>query len=218
MFLIRLSSSLFFFILLMAGKIDIASSVFIIVFFIILKFSIPININTILMDNVFFASFVLFYLLFGFLSSFINGASPAVLYATALKIFIALNIIRFSVRWIGSAGILSLIGLIPSEKLKLYLILTSKGIYLFRRNSRMIIMQIKSRLEPCRKNRRILARHYIHNMIFRELYTIQYLQASLYTRLPEKIKVYPYHGKPGLQEGLVACLVLIFIIKSLYFR
>lgn len=214
MTVVKLISSAGMLCLAVAGSFDYSLTALFILFFTVIALTIPIPVKEILKRNIIILSFLLFYIIFGVLSAIISNTGYNSIIITSLKIILIFNTIWFAFKWTASEGIINLIALIPSERLKLYFLLLAKGIYLFRRNSEIIIMQIRSRLYRNRKNNKLLARYYTRNMIFKELYSLQYIQASLYTRLPVKINILSMKSYTGPAELLIPFSILIFIARS----
>lgn len=164
--------------------------------------------------NLVIFSFIIFYTVFGIITVFISGGSYCSIAWISLKIILVYNVIWMSLRWLGTTGMLVLMDLIHSENIRLYLTLVAKGISVFKRNSGMIIMQIRSRLEPGRNGKRILVRYYVRNMIFRDVYSVHYLQAALYSRLPERLYIHAPGIKPGLADGIICIAIALYILTE----
>ncbi len=215
---LRLICSLIFLSACLFAKMDILTFSGITVFLVIVKIHVGVPARILLKQNIMVVSFVIFYLFFGSISMLLDGGEFARLLRFSVRIFLIFNIINLSLRWIGTDGMLKLAGLIPSERMKLYLILVGKGVYLFERNSEMIVMQIRSRLTQAKRKQATIARYYVHNMIHRELYSIQHLQATLYNRLPDSISpVYLNSSGTTPADCLVLALTILFI-TGLFFH
>ncbi|HPJ34811.1 MAG TPA: hypothetical protein PK358_08260 [Spirochaetota bacterium] len=197
-------------------SVDIFKILVLLIFFLSIALSVRVTVMEIFKKNTIVLSFAVFYLVFGAISALISDKGYELMFIICLKIILIYNVIWFSFKWLGTRGLMGIIAFIPWERLKLYLLLVVKGIYIFRRNSEMIVMQIKSRLGSTVKNRRILARYYTRNIIFRELYSMQYIQATLYTRLPDRINFFLPEQKAGPAEILIPLSLLFFIINLFF--
>jgi hypothetical protein len=208
---IRILSTLFILWLCIFQIPSAKAGALILLFLFIVSLDSSIRTAEIFRRNLVVLSFIIFYSVFGTITVFTAGGSYYTVSLISLKIILIFNIIWLSLRWLGTNGILCFMKAIPSEKIRLYLMLVAKGILVFKRNSDMIVMQIRSRLEPGRKSRGILVRYYIRNMIFRDIYSLHYLQAALYSRLPERLSVHTYGIKTGTADRIITIAIILYI-------
>lgn len=208
---IRILSSFFILWLIISQIPSVKAGVLVFFFLVIAAMDSSVRAGEIFRRNLVIFSFIIFYTIFAIITVFVSGGSYCTIAWISLKIILIYNVIWLSSVWLGTKGMLVLMSLIPSESIRLYLTLVAKGISVFKRNSGMIVMQIKSRLEPGRKGKRILARYYIRNMIFRDIYSVHNLQAALYSRLPERLYIHAPVVNPGLADGIIWVAITLYI-------
>ncbi len=154
--------------------------------------------------------FAFFFMTMAAISAIVRGQVPS--YAVAelgIRIVLVFNAVFLGGRWIGAFGLLRIIDAVPSERVRLFMILLIKRAHSLLAANRTVVDQLISRLDMTQKDRRVIARYYIQNMIFRELRSIRYLQAALYTRLPGTLCVY---HRPAIFRGsdfLIATAALL---------
>ncbi len=107
---------------------------------------------------------------------------------TVLKIAGVYNVVFTGGRWTGRRRFAGVVGHIPIERLRVYLVLLQAVTERLLRNSTQIVRQISLRLSTSGAGRLAVARYYFQNMASKELASMRHLQAAAILRL---------HGVPG---------------------
>ncbi|HPV97738.1 MAG TPA: hypothetical protein PLZ78_07925 [Spirochaetota bacterium] len=166
--------------------------------------------------NALVALFAFFFMGMAAVSAFVRGETPSVavplLGARMLLIF---NAIYLGGRWIGRFGALRLIDLVPSERVRLFLFLLVKQTHSLLATNRTVIDALRSRIDMDRRGRRVVARHYIQNMLYRELRSIRNLQAAMYVRLADGLGLYHRPDVFGLTDALIAVAALSCVFAAM---
>lgn len=169
--------------------------------------------------NAIVLGFAVFFTLVAAASALLRGEG-ALLPATRLaaRTLLVFNAAYLGGEWIGKAGLLRVIDGLPSERVRLFLVLLARAVASFVRNSGMVVMQLKSRIGFTARTRLLVARCYAQNLVFYELYALRHSQAALFSRLPERLRVY---HRPVPMEALdwgIAAAVCLFASWSVYAR
>ncbi len=161
--------------------------------------------------------FAVFFMLAAAASALLRGegalAPAARLAARTLLVF---NAAYLGGEWIGRHGLLRVIDGIPSERVRLFLVLLARAVASFARNSGMIVMQLKSRIGLTARTRLLVARYYAQNLVYYELYALRHSQAALFSRLPERLCVYHRPVPMGVPDWAIAAGVCLFVSLSVY--
>lgn len=139
----------------------------------------------VLYRNIPIISFAVFFSLFILFSAWLRNTPPnyVLLFMTAAKIIFIFNIMLAAVAWLGRNGLLFILKHIPSRRLKLFLMLLCRSIGGLRRNSAGIANQLRSRLDLSGRERFLIPRFYVRNLIMKDLYSFHHNQAALVSRL-----------------------------------
>ncbi|MCU0846218.1 MAG: hypothetical protein MUC76_15015 [Spirochaetes bacterium] len=144
-----------------------------------------------LVRNTLVGLFALFFISMAAISALLRGDMPT-LHVAELggRIVLVFNAVYLGGRWIGQTGVIRLVDSLPSERLRLFLILIVKQAHSILAANRMVIDQLRSRLDMTKRDRLLIARFYVQNMVYGELRSYRHLQAALYTRLPGRLSIY----------------------------
>ena len=160
--------------------------------------------------------FAFFFMAMAAASAFVRGETPSVAVAVlGARIVLIFNAAYLGGRWMGRFGTLRLIDFVPSERVRLFLMLLFKQAHSLLAANRTVIDALRSRIDMDRGGRRIVARHYVQNMVFRELRSIRNLQAALYVRLPERIGLYHRPAMFGFADALIAAAALSCVFTAM---
>lgn len=169
--------------------------------------------SLLLVRNLPIMAFALIFSLFILLTGMAGeGIRPASAPAYFLKIVLMFNAVLLGGLWIGKDGFLVLAGRVPSQRVRLFLILFHKRIRESLRMNIQIIRQLKSRVAFSRRNRMILVRYYFQNMLIRELYAYRHDQAALLTRITFPIAVYIPEIKYSAADLIIVLTILVILI------
>ena len=169
--------------------------------------------------NVPVALFAVFFMGMAALSAAVRGDAPSAAVAVlGARIVLVFNAAYLGGRWIGRFGLFRLVDVIPSERVRLFLVLLVKQAHSLLAANRGVIDALRSRLVMDRRGRRIVARYYVQNMVFRELRSIRNLQAALYARLPDTLNLYHRPAVFGPADALIAAAALFCAVAAMPHR
>ncbi len=169
--------------------------------------------------NILVAFFAVFFMVVAAVSALLRGGAPTMhVPELGARIILIFNAIYLGGRWIGNFGVLRLLDSLPSERLRLFMLLLIKQAHALLAANRTIIDQLRSRLDMTRKERLLVARFYIQNMVYGELRSYQSLQAALYTRLPERLCVYHRPITFKALDAPIAAAALAFVALAFLAR
>ena len=178
---------------------------------------VPLNIKQILFRNIPILSFAIFFSIFFFFSAWLKGEAPDfyLLSVTTLKIIFVFNIMFAGTSWLGREGLLFLIKIVPTDRMKLFFILLYRSVNGLRRNSSGIANQIRSRLDLKGRDKLLVPRYYVRNLIMKDLYAFHHNQAALVSRIGmegSRLSVCPQSGV-AVKDAVVAAVIIsaIFI-------
>ncbi len=145
------------------------------------------SIKTVIRSNyviMFFACVFTFFTLF---SGYLKGKPDIeTAFYTFLKIILVFNVINAGYRWVGKRGILVLLDILPVWRMKVYLLLLIKTLAVIFKTIPESITQVSLRLHPSSYRKIIIARYYVQNIIYKELYTVQHIQTAAHLRITNK--------------------------------
>ena len=160
--------------------------------------------------------FAFFFMAMATVSAFVRGETPSVAVPVlGARILLIFNAIYLGGRWIGRFGALRLIDLVPSERVRLFLFLLVKQAHSLLAVNRTVIDALRSRIDMDRRGRRVIARHYIQNMLYRELRSIRNIQAAMYVRLADGLSLYHRPAVFGLTDALIAVAALSCVFAAM---
>jgi hypothetical protein len=190
-------------------RINILSGLIIATELIVLMNAPSIKIKQLFKKNIFIISFPIFFGLFAFISGIMaHNLNNKKIFEIILKIIFTFNCIYPGLCWIGQKGLMLIINAVPSERLNLFFIFFIKTIeYLTRTHSR-ILNQLSVRLNLNYSGKFLIAKYYVRNMIFKELYAFSHNQAAFYTRISEVPQFYAARENAGLAD--IIALFAIF--------
>lgn len=169
--------------------------------------------------NVPVALFAVFFMGMAALSAAVRGEAPSsAVAALGVRIVLVFNTAFLGGRWIGRFGLLRLFDCIPSERVRLFLVLLVKQAHSLLGANRGVIDVLRSRLVMDRRGRRMVARYYVQNMVFRELRAIRNVQAALYARLLDTLTLYHRPAVFGPADVLVATAALLCAVAAVRSR
>ena len=162
-----------------------------------------------LKNNFFIISFSLFFGLFAFISgTMANDLNTKNIILIIIKIVFTFNCIYSGIQWIGRRGLISIINGLPSKRIYLFIIFFIKTADSLIRTHNRILNQLKARLILNYSGKILIARYYIQNMIFKELYAINHHQAAYYTRISVVPKLYINNENAAIPD-IIALSVII---------
>ncbi|HSV95685.1 MAG TPA: hypothetical protein VLM75_01995 [Spirochaetota bacterium] len=160
--------------------------------------------------NIFIALSAVFFMLMAAVSSLLRGDMVNMhVPELGARIVLIFNAIFLGGRWIGNAGVLRLVDSLPSERLRLFMLLIIKQAHSLLAANRVVINQLRCRLDMTKRDRLLVARFYVQNMVYGELRSYRHLQAALYTRLPERLWVYHRPETFGAMDALIAAVAIL---------
>ena len=104
----------------------------------------------------------------------------------AMRILLMFNLLYAGVRWIGREGGYRIIAAMPSLRVRMFFVLFGRNFVSIARAHRSILDHLRSRLDFRWKNRILIARYYLQNIIEKEMYAYRYHQAVLVARLSQE--------------------------------
>lgn len=106
----------------------------------------------------------------------------------ALRLFLSiagvLLAVRLGIVWAGRPGGLSLLRAIPSQRIRIYLLVLSTTLARLMSGNALAVHALTARLGGVHRNGLTIARWYVQNLIARELYALHWYQAVMATRIP----------------------------------
>lgn len=163
--------------------------------------------------------FAVFFMGMAALSALLRGDMPSMQVAElGGRIVLVFNAVYLGGRWLGTAGVMRLVDSLPSERLRLFLLLIVKQAHSFPVINRTVIDQLRSRLDMTKRDRLLVARFYVQNMIYGELRSYRHLQAALYTRLPERLVIYHRPTVFRVTDALVTGAVVLCVAAAFMSR
>ncbi len=158
--------------------------------------------------NIIFISFIISLVLLQVLSGIIHdGIRWDRIVLISFKSIMIFNIAYLSGAWIGRRGMMDMVSAVPSQRVKLFLILFYRTVKTFLRTSRMVIFQVRSRMNLTARTRLVLARYYVRNLLVKELYSYHFHQAALYTRLPGRTTFRACPQRITIHDTLLAAFI-----------
>lgn len=183
-----------------------------------LAFSLRIIPADLVKRNLFILSFVFIFSSFAALSGYLVGdVEYREIALTSVKIILIYNTIYIGGYWLGKNGFLSIVDTLPCLRVKLYLLLLYNILSSFIKRNQLIIYQLKSRLNLSRQ-RGLVARYYVQNLIVKELYSIHLNQAAIVTRLHSDFDLYVPSEKLRIHDLIVLTLIAFLVMGNLYLR
>ncbi len=158
--------------------------------------------------NIIFMCFIIPLVLLQVLSGAVHdGVRWERIVLISYKSIMIFNIVYLSGAWIGRRGMMDIVSMVPGQRVKLFLILFYRTAKTFLRTSRMVIFQVRSRMDITARTRLLLARYYVQNLLVKELYSYHFHQAALYTRLPGRIKLSACPQRITIHDALLAAFI-----------
>ncbi len=158
--------------------------------------------------NIVFMSFIISLAVLQILSGIVHdGIRWDRIVLISFKSIMIFNIACLSGAWIGRGGMMDMVSAVPGQRVKLFLILFYRTVKTFLRTSRMILFQVRSRMDLTVRTRLMLAQYYVRNLLVKELYSYHFHQAALYTRLPGRIMFSACPQRITIHEALLAALI-----------
>ncbi len=157
------------------------------------------------------------YVVFATLTRALQGdLSMATILLTGLKIILVYWVVLFAGPWLGKNGIKGVVSMMPSLRLRLFLILFIRTVGSLVKSHTSIVNQLRSRMRPSYNSRLLIARYYVQNLIEKELYSYQFHQAAILTRITADPEIYvaPERVRPAhlVTAASAAALYAISII------
>lgn len=124
------------------------------------------------------------------------------------KILLTFNCLYLGGLWLGREGLMRIVNAMPSERLRLYCVLFYRTAGIFVRAHGRILNQLRSRLDFTFRNRLLIARYYMQNLMFKELYAYHHYQSALYSRVHGTPSLHVDARKPSLHD-ITAIVIII---------
>ncbi|MFH0977402.1 MAG: hypothetical protein V1874_16610 [Spirochaetota bacterium] len=190
---------LFFQIIL--SETDILSVIIITIELIALISASSLGIQQLLKKNIIILGFSMFFGLFAFISGTLaQNLNSKEIIKIIIKIIFSFNCIYYGLRWIGKNGLIRIINAVPTERLNLFIIFFIKTLEYLIRTHNGILNQLRVRINLNYSGRLLIARYYVRNMIFKELYAYNHHQAAFYTRITEIPRIYVSKDNAGIYD------------------
>ncbi|MGM0484911.1 MAG: hypothetical protein ACQERI_10215 [Candidatus Krumholzibacteriota bacterium] len=177
------------------------------------------SLRLVLRRNLLVLVFVLTIAFFQLLTAVISGVSPDYEFVliTAARILLVYNVIMATVAWMGPAGFLRILEKAGSARIRIFLLLFARTIRMFLKLNRQIIYQLQSRFDTGGRNKYLIPRYYVQNLIAGELYSLQHYQAGVISRVHGDIK--PLRRSTlNRRDILTAAAVTVLMIAGIAFR
>jgi len=163
--------------------------------------------------NIFIIVFTIIFSSFALISGYLNDKIEyAQIAANAVKILLIFNIVYIGSLWSGKNGFLCLLNAMPLLRIKVFLLILHNMVLSFIKRSGLILYQLRSRLDLSRQ-RGLVARYYVQNLLMKELYSIHLNQASIITRLHSDFDIYCMPEKMKISDG-IAFVILLFLLLN----
>lgn|GEM_PF-2173181 len=159
----------------------------------------------IIVFTIIFSSFAL---ISGCLSDKIEYAQIA---GNAVKILLVFNIVYVGSLWAGKNGFLCLLNAMPFMRVKVFFLILHNMVLSFIKRSGLIRYQLTSRLDLSRQ-KGLVARYYVQNLLMKELYSIHLNQASIITRLHSDFDVYCTPENMKISDGIAFVMMLFLLL------
>ncbi|MCL1865450.1 MAG: hypothetical protein FWF73_06530 [Spirochaetes bacterium] len=128
-------------------------------------------------------------------------------FLTLFKIILIFNISLAASSWLGRGGFLFCLKFISVQRLKLFLLLLSRSLASFERNVRAAAVGVQLRIELTGKQKLLVPKYYVRNLIMKELYSFQHSQAALASRLYDhNVTIYARNGF-AVKDLLSVCVM-----------
>lgn len=146
------------------------------------------------------------------ITSFIESATPDPLQilSIALKTILIFNLLRISIAWLGTPGLLWLTNIIPYRDVQVYILLFFRGVRHFLRTNSLVIHQIRSRINISTKQKYLIPRYYAYNIMMKEINMLTYYEAALAARAGQIPACYSV----PLKEVFVACIIIAAFVPA----
>lgn len=177
------------------------------------------SLRLVLRRNLLVLVFVLTIAFFQLLTAVISGVSPDYEFVliTAARILLVYNVIMATVAWMGPAGFLRILEKAGSARIRIFLLLFARTVRMFLKLNRQIIYQLQSRFDTGGRNKYLIPRYYVQNLIAGELYSLQHYQAGVISRVHGDIK--PLRRSTlNRRDILTAAAVTALMIAGIAFR
>ncbi len=177
------------------------------------------SLRLVLRRNLLVLVFVLTIAFFQLLTAVISGVSPDYEFVliTAARILLVYNVIMATVAWMGPAGFLRILEKAGSARIRIFLLLFARTVRMFLKLNRQIIYQLQSRFDTGGRNKYLIPRYYVQNLIAGEIYSLQHYQAGVISRVHGDIK--PLRRSTlNRRDILTAAAVTALMIAGIAFR
>lgn|GEM_PF-2836814 len=180
---------------------------------VLMMYLVKADLDEILKKNILIVTFMIFFNTFIFISCLIEDRVVDFSYviSVSLSIFFVFNILIYGVKWLGKQGFLYIVNFFWSGRLKLFFLLFFRAVHNFKRVHSHVYYQIQSRIDVNSRDRYLIPRYYVQNIIAKELYAFRSNQAALISRLPEN-QLTVYYGKRRFK---VSEIILVLVIEAL---
>ncbi len=141
--------------------------------------------------NIMVVSFGVMIIFFQVITAVISGMQLdyVFMFITLARILLIYNIIMASVTWMGRGGLLWLVKHVPSERIRLFLLLFARTVQMFMKLNRHIVFQLQSRIDTGSRKKFLVPRYYVQNLFAGEMYSLQHYQAGMMTRVHGPVRV-----------------------------
>ncbi len=141
--------------------------------------------------NILVVSFAVMIMLFQVITAVISGMQLNYTFMgiTLARILFIYNMIMASVTWMGRGGLLWLVKHVPSERVRLFLLLFTRTVQMFMKLNRHIVFQLQSRIDTGSRKKYLVPRYYVQNLFTGEMYSLQHYQAGMMTRVHGPVRV-----------------------------
>jgi len=157
---------------------------------------------------IFTGSFITFIIISSFIES--SVPEPLMIISFALKTVLIFNLLRLTIAWLGTPGLLWIISLIPWRGIQVYILLFFRGVSHFRRINSLVFHQIKSRINISSREKYLIPRYYLYNIMMKEINMLAYYEAALASRRGQIPACYSV----SLQESLAGAAVIFISLPA----
>ena len=135
---------------------------------------------------------------------------------TLFKIIFIFNISLAASAWLGRTGFIFCLMLVPFKRIKLFLILLSRSLGDFKRNTKAAVTGVRLRIELTGKQKLLVPKYYMRSLIMKELYSFYHSQAALVSRLrSDNIAIYGQNTFV-IKDMRLACIMACVALADIF--
>ena len=134
------------------------------------------------------------------------------------RIILIFNIFLATSAWFGRSGFLFCLKLVPVQRIKLFLLLLSRSLGAFGKNARAAAIGVRLRIELTGRQKLLVPKYYVRNLIMKELYSFYHSQAALISRLHgDNVAIY-IQNRFVAKDLLFACAMVCVASAGIFIQ